>query len=1316
MKKKVLWKDIKKCFSKSKGRFFSILCLMMLGSFALVGLKVAGPDMRATGEHYFNQLNLADITVIGDYGIDDNDQKTINQVEGAACIEYGYLKDVVIKDTKTSFRVFSKTDEVSQYEIVEGSLPHTNDEIALASFYKGEYSIGDTIEFIEKADTTGETVLKKSKFKIVGFVNSSEIVSSMNLGQSTAGTGELQGYAVVDSSAFDSDVYMIARITYEDTKGVDPYSDEYTDLIQKHKEELNDLLKNQPEMRLAAIKEEYQSQIDEGQQQIADAKQQLADAEQQLEDGKQQIDDANQQVADNEAKLNTAVSDAEDQINEGQIQIQSAADQIALADTQLANASAQLASGQSTLDENWAQLQEAKELLKAAQATLSQSKTQLQNAAQAINEGWDKIAVGNSQISDKEALMQAAQKEINSKEGALKEQQAILDKKQEEFNSGSAQLTQKKQEIAAAQALIEENQSQLDSKKSQLESGKATYEAGIQNTQQNIAALEAHLKDPNLSQEERGKLEKQLTILQEGLQKLQAEYEAYIADTYTGGMASIEAGQQALNQKKQNLAAAQQEISNKESELAAAQQQLESGKQQIAAATNQLSAAKNEVAKGQEQLTQAKQTLAQNQQLLVQKEAEYNAGLQQYNGGITTYNEKLQAYYAGLGEWEKGAQTLSEKNSDYETNAARLEQAKAELEDKENELEQAKTELLTQKTEGEQKIADAKEEISEKEKEYEEKLAEFLEKKEDAEKEIEENEEKLDDAQKTLENLKKPVYALDTRREIPGSEGYLLYSSVSFIIDSLSNIFPIFMYLIAALVTLTTMTRFVDEERMNSGTLKALGYSDKDIVKKFIIYGMVSSMIGAVLGIIAGHTLLPMIIYSTYGHNFTLPELELHFQLGITIAALILALISAVLPAYLVASKEMREIPATLLLPKAPAAGSKIFLERISPIWNRMSFTHKVTARNIFRYKKRMLMTIFGVCGSVTLLFTGFSVQHSISGISDRQFGEILHYDLIVARNDYLEEQTNEIDQLLNSNDVKQQSPIYYAEMSKTAGANKDNQKIQLIVPQTSETFDDYISLSNRKTGEKLNLQDDGAIISERLAKLLGVETGDTITVSDSENKERTITVSDITEMYTGHFIFMNKEYYETVFNESYRSNANLVVLNENSEENANKKANEFMKLDGVEGVVQNTTLMNQIHTIVQSLNKIMSVLIIVAVLLAIVILYNLTNINVSERIRELSTIKVLGFYNKEVTLYIYRETIILSFFGILVGFGFGDLLYRYILAVVPPDDVMFNPVLGLNGFIIPTVTVIIITVVLGKIINRRLKNVNMLEALKSVE
>lgn len=1126
----------------SFGRFFSIFGLMAIGSFALVGLKVTSPDMKETSTHYFEQLHLADLSVISDYGLNKDDQKLLNQTKGIDKIEYGYLKDAVIKDTTKSIRIFSTPHDISKPELVSGMLPSKNDEIAISSNYQEKYAIGDKIVFWEKADSAGNKVLTRHSFKVVGYVNTPEIIST-NMGQTTAGSGKLEGYAFVNSDVFDSDVYMMARITYKDTQGINPYSEEYSDIIQTHKEELETLLQDQPSIRLAAIKQEAQEEIDSVQRKIDDAKSELNDAKKQLNDAKKQLNDGKKEIATKQKELDETVEKAEQQLTDAEQQI------------------------------------------KTTESSM------------------------NKQIEEKEQELQL---------------------KQTEYQQKITILNDKKQEVSKSEASIKAAQLELDTKKEQLEEGKTKYQEGIDSLNQTILEINQQLQNSDITEEESVALSQQLTTLQKQLLEIQTEQTQFLKETYEPGIAKITSSQIEINQKKEELASAKKTIAKNEQQLAAAKQQLDSAKKQIEEAKSQ----------GEEQLSSKK-----------------------------------------------------------------------------SELAAARTELDTQKINGESQLEEAKQTLAKKQQEYNEKLKEYEEKELEANKEIKAKEKELQDAQNTLDSLEKPVYSISSRRETPGSDGYKIYNTVANIIESLANIFPIFLYFIAALVTFTTMTRFVDEERTNSGTLKALGYSDKDIWSKFTNYGLCASLSGSTIGIILGHITLPLIAYNAYADDFILPKIELHFHLGITIIALILSFVSAVVPAYLVAIRELQEKPSLLLLPKAPVSGSKIWLQYITPVWNRMSFTHKVTARNIFRYKKRMFMTIFGVCGSVALLFTGFSVKNSISGINERQFGNIIQYDLIALKNSNLS--TNEeksIDSLLQSDKIKQHTSIYFEEMSIVAGKNHDKQTINLIATNKEDQLKDYIHLFDRKSQQSLDLHEDGVIISERLAKLLSVESGDTIEVQNKNGDTIKMQVHGITEMYMGHFIFMNQKTYEKIYQKSYEANGYLVNLKESTISNTEKVAATFMNNSGIQGVVQNTGIKTQIDSIVESLNTIMGVLIIVATLLAIVILYNLTNINVSERIRELSTIKVLGFYNNEVTLYIYRETIILSLLGILVGYGAGILLHSYIINSVAPDNVMFNPALHSNSFFIPTLIILFILVILGFLVNKRLKNVDMLEALKSVE
>ncbi|WEV69735.1 FtsX-like permease family protein [Bifidobacterium sp. ESL0775] len=1145
--KRVLWRDIRQAFSKSKGRFFSIVCLVALGSFALVGLTVSGPDMRDTGNAYFAEHHLADLSVISSYGLDKADTRQIDKAPGASRIEYGYLKDVVIRHSDEGVRVLSAPKDVSTYHLVAGRMPKNARETAIDSAHQGKYPIGSTLRLSEKPDALGRKVLRRDSFKVVGIVDSTEILSSVNMGPSTSGSGSLDGYAVVTPGAFKSDDYMIARLTYTDLDHMrDHYSAKYNDALQVHKKELDKIFAGRPKARRRSIEKQVKPQIDSGRKQVADAKQQLDSARQQLADGKTQLDNGNQQLASSKQQLAT---------------------QVASAQKQIAAAQAKIAQGQQQYDANKKQYDASAAQIGAAARQINDAYAQL-NAAQAQIDGNSaKLAAGKKQADDAVAQLTAAQ-------------------------------TANQQGIDAVNARINEVNNQFAS---------GLITAGEHNTL--ISQLNAQLAT----------LTAQQPAIANGLAQAIAGRNTFVNGTYNPGIAQIQAAQAQLNAKR-----AQADAGNA---------QLQQKQQQLAAAKTQLDQAAAQLAQGRAKVQKSQQQLAAKQQ---QAQAQIDA-----------------------------AQTeLTDKTNEYNTKKAQFDQAEPG----------AKA-----------KIKDA--------------------------------ESKLNDATAMLNAVEDPVYSVDSKRETPGSDGYKIYDSVSVIVDSLSHIFPYFMYLVAALVTFTTMTRFVDEERINAGTLKGLGYSDRDVMKKFVVYGFAASILGAIIGIFTGHTLLPMIVYNAYKVGFNVPVIHLGFHWQVTLLAVVLAMLSAVVPAVWSAARELKERPAALMLPKPPSAGSKILLERIPFIWNHLNFTHKVTARNIFRYKQRMFMTIFGVCGSVALLTAGFAVQGSISGINEHQFGDVMHYNLIAAENAHVtDSQSKAIEHRLKKSDIKRSLPVHYESVSKVAGRNGDKQAVTMLVPKDTSTFNDYIKLNTRRSHHPLSLDSDGAVVSERFANLVHAKKGDTIDFQDGVGKTYRVKVSGVCEMYLGHFMVMSPSAYRSVFGQRYETNAYMVTLKDGSVANTKRQAASFMRLGGIEGVVQNTTLMHQIDVVVKALNQIMWVLIIVATLLGVVILYNLTNLNVSERVRELSTIKVLGFYNGETTMYIYRETILLSILGIFVGYGFGAWLHRYIITAVPPDDVMFDPSVSWLAFVVPLVVVGLITAALGWFVNSKLKHLDMLEALKSVD
>ena len=563
-------------------------------------------------------------------------------------------------------------------------------------------------------------------------------------------------------------------------------------------------------------------------------------------------------------------------------------------------------------------------------------------------------------------------------------------------------------------------------------------------------------------------------------------------------------------------------------------------------------------------------------------------------------------------------------------------------------------------------------------------------------------------SQDEVNALAEPTYHVYNRKSSPTGQGYLMYSNSAMSIRAVGNIFPVVLYAVAAMVTFTTMTRFVDEERTNAGIFKALGYHSKDIIAKFVIYGLVAGTLGTLLGILIGHYILAPTISHIITERMIVGESQQYFYWTYSCLALGLSLVASVLPAYLVSRRELHEEAAQLLLPKPPVKGSKILLERITFIWSRLSFTQKVTARNIFRYKQRMLMTIFGVGGSVALLFAGLGIQSSVVGVADRQFKDLQQYQMILSVNaGASDSEKAKLEEKLQSDEVENYRLISSKQIEEDYVGKAGVQTVTMMVTDKDDLAP-FVRLE--KNGEKLDLSN-GVVLTEKLAQLAGVSVGDNFTIDG-----KTFKVGAITEHYVGHFVYMNQETYEKIYGQTPKMNTYLVQLNDKSESNTERVASEFMEQAAVNGLVQNSSTIQRFESFASSLNQTMAILVLVSVLLAIVILYNLTNINVAERIRELSTIKVLGFHNKEVTLFIYRETIILSLVGMIVGLVSGFYLHQFLIQMIAPGTFRFQPQVGWEVYLIPVLDVGIILTILGFFVNHYLRKVDMLEALKSVE
>ena len=575
----------------------------------------------------------------------------------------------------------------------------------------------------------------------------------------------------------------------------------------------------------------------------------------------------------------------------------------------------------------------------------------------------------------------------------------------------------------------------------------------------------------------------------------------------------------------------------------------------------------------------------------------------------------------------------------------------------------------------------------------------------------------LNSKHQRLENsTQQIIYSIKSRNDY--NNGYNQFGENAKRIDVLSNTFPIIFFLVALLVCFITMSRMANEKRTELGILRALGYSKFDTLKIFIVYGLLTGIIGSVIGVILGTSFLPTKIFTAYSINFSIPNLQTPVHWLWVIVAALISIIVTSLPALYIAGRSLKELPATLMLPKPPKSGTKVLLEKIPFFWRHISFNYKIMIRNLARYKNRMFMTIIGVASCTALLITGFGIGDSLSGILENQYQKIVHYDVISVYNPeasstQLANYKKIVDDQKN---IKSKTTVYYQQVTTRPQGEINDQTITMLVPQKPTKFSTYVTLNNAKTQQKVALPNHGVAISRKLASVTHKNVGDTLVIKDTTGQTRRVQVSKIIEMYAGHNIYMSPAYYKQVFNKSVVYNATMLRLHNRSSNNIDRVSQNINKTSAAVTAVQADNEKIEINNVLHGLSNLVLIITVAASALAFVVLFTLTNINVSERIRELSTIKVLGFYPKEVILYVYRETFFLTATGILFGWLSGNYLHRYIMQTLPPESVM-TP-LGLvwtNPAISATLTFVFSLIVM-MIMARKINRIDMLEALKSVD
>ena len=677
-----------------------------------------------------------------------------------------------------------------------------------------------------------------------------------------------------------------------------------------------------------------------------------------------------------------------------------------------------------------------------------------------------------------------------------------------------------------------------------------------------------------------------------------------------------------LNQKEQEAGQQITELEIKKQELQTQFDTIENNLTQLETQYNQI---KDNPNISEEQ----KQMLENKIQMLKQSKQTIKAGIEQINNGITTGKQEI------------------------ENAKTQLQNAKNELTKKEKQYEATKTATYSSLENAKIEIEKSKTELEKGEKELEEKQEEFKDKIADAES-------KLIDSREKIANIENPTwYVLDRY----SNTGYNSFIQDTESIENISKVFPIVFFMVALLISLTSMTRMVEEQRTQIGTLKALGYNKLQIASKYVIYAGLACVIGGVLGMSVGFVLLPQIIWTMYQMMYQMTD-NIHISFNIIIGGMGLLLICVcIIGATIYAVlKELVQTPSTLMRPKAPKMGKRVLLEKIPFIWKRLSFSQKVTVRNIFRYKKRFLMTIIGILGCTALIVVGFGVRDSIRCIMPNQFEKVFNYDMQIGLKNGLEDEQKQ-KYIISLQEKTELEKVVETYMTSNIAKNQENEEdVQIIVPKEPKDLDEVINLTDVKTGEKVQLEENAICLTDKVAELLNVKQGDTITLKDSKDKERQVKISNIVENYVYHYVYMSRITYENLYGENYNTNMLFTKNNNLSKEQETNLATEIMNQSEVASISRNSSIMNLLDDTMKSLNYVVIILIVSAGLLAFVVLYNLSNVNISERIRELATIKVLGFYDKEVYSYVTRETVILTAIGIVLGLIGGYFLNYFII------------------------------------------------------
>lgn len=950
-------------------------------------------------------------------------------------------------------------------------------------------------------------------------------------------------------------------------------------------------------------------------------------------------------------------------------------------------ANEKLADSEKIVNEKSQELENAKKELESGK---SKAAEELEKAKQQLTDGEAELADAKQQIADGETQLADAKAQLNDK-------QAQLDSAEAQYESGKAQLDQKEQELADAEQVYLSNYSKympiITAGKEQIAAGKSQIADGKKQLDEGLAPLN-QLKDG-------------LAEIEDGISQCDSEIAGL--NTQLSGMDSNEY-QKYVNIPKENRNEEQQAYvekwENLNTQLAGIQErktQLENTKQeklkQAGFATEaDLEAQITSLTKQKADLdAKEKALLQQEQELAAQEEELLSAGRQ-----ITDGKSQIAA----------ARSQLDSTKSQITDGKAQILSAWALLNEKEDTLNASKAQLAS----GEQELADGRSEYEQAAKEAEEQITDGQAKITDGEKQLTDAKQQIADAKAEIKKIENPKWYVQTRED--ALTEYQGYGDNADRMRSIGKVFPVLFFLVAALISLTTMTRMVEEQRVQIGTMKALGYGKAAIAGKYIGYALIATLGGSIFGVLAGEKILPFIIIYAYMILYKhLPAILVPYHMSYALQASGIAVACTLIATIASCYKELAAEPAELMRPAAPKQGKRILLERIGIIWKHLNFTWKSTVRNLIRYKKRFFMTIFGIGGCMALMVVGFGLKDCIYEIVSLQYEKVQFYDAATYMSDDIsEENRQQLHDYLDQNaDIKE---TIEARMQKTDVKSASGKKtLYLMVPSDNEKIEDFLSFHSRTNKDEVySLKKDEVILTEKMASLLNVKVGDELTIEDEDRGDQTVTVGAICENYMSHYLYLSPEKYEELYGVPAEYNTIIYSVKDGKDDQIEKIGTKLLSMDGVLNVSYTSSIEGRLDDMLRSLNLVIVVLIVSAGMLAFVVLYNLNNINITERQRELATLKVLGFYDGEVASYVYRENILLTIIGSVVGMVLGNLLHRYIILTVEVEEAMFGRQIHWQSYLYSFLFTVAFSLFVNWVMFYKLKKIDMVESLKSVE